>query len=365
VIAIPRTVNAADSAAIRARVDALRAEIAAGAKFEDVARRESADTISGANGGDLGRGTRGRFVPEFERAAYALSAGEVSTPVLTSFGYHLIKVDERKGDTLALRHILVRIQPSDSSAVRVDRLADDLARLAAGSDQPTKLDTAAQRLGLQVSKVVAEEGQPAVSNGRVIPSVSAWAFDGRRPGEISDLFDAEDGYYLARLDSIAPGGEPKFETVRRDVVARMTLERALDRLQPQADQLARAAAQSSLEAAARERNLQVSQTNMFTRGGNVAGLGQLSRATGAAFGLPVGGMSAPVRTDDAIFVMRTDRRSNADRKTWEAQRTAQRQRQLQELRQQIVQQFMQDLRRSAKVEDHRTDINAAARRQAT
>ncbi len=365
VIAIARTVNAADSAAIRARVDALRAEIAAGAKFEDVARRESADTISGANGGDLGRGTRGRFVSEFERAAYALSPGEVSTPVLTPFGYHLIKVDERKGDTLALRHILVRIQPSDSSAVRIDRLADQLASLAAGSDQPTKLDTAAQRLALSVTKVVAEEGEPAVANGRVIPSVSAWAFDGRRPGEISDLFDAEDGYYLARLDSVAPGGDPKFETVRRDVVARMTIERALDRLQPQAEQLARAAAQSSLETAARERNLQVSQTNMFTRGANVPGLGQLSRATGAAVGLPVGGLSAPVRTDDAVFVMRADRRSNADRKTWEAQRTTQRQRQLQELRQQIVQQFMQDLRRSAKVDDHRTDINAAARRQVT
>jgi peptidyl-prolyl cis-trans isomerase D len=365
VVGIPRTVSAGDSAAIRARAAALRAEITAGAKFDDVARRESADTVSGANGGDLGRGTRGRFVPEFERAAYALEAGEVSQPVLTPFGYHLIKVDERKGDTLALRHILVRIQASDSSAVRVDRLADQLASIAAGSDQPARLDSAARQLGLSVTKVVAEEGQPAVSNGRVVPSVSAWAFDGRRPGEISDLFDAEDGYYLARLDSIAPGGEPRFETARRDVVARLTLERALDRLQPQADQLARAAAQSSLETAAGQRQLQVAQTNMFTRGASVPGLGQLSRATGAAFGLPVGSVSAPVRTEDAMFVLRTDRRSNADRKAWEAQRTTQRQRQLQEMRQQVVQQFMQDLRRSANVEDHRTEINAQARRQET
>ncbi len=365
VVAIPRTVNATDSAAIRTRVAALRAEIAAGAKFEEVAQRESADTVSGANGGDLGRGSRGRFVPEFESAAYALEPGEISQPVLTPFGYHLIKVDEKKGDTLAVRHILVRVQPSDSSAVRIDRLADQLANLAAGSDQPAKLDTAARQLGLEVIKVEAEQGQPAVSNGRIVPSVSAWAFDGRRQGEISDLFDGEDGYYLARLDSIAPGGEPKFETSRGDVRMRLTLDRALDRLQPQAEQLARASAQSSLDAAARERQLDVVQTRPFTRGANVPGLGQLSRATGAAFGLPVGAVSAPVRTDDAIFVIRTDRRINADRKAWEAQRTVQRQRQLQEVRQQIVQQFMQDLRRSANVEDHRTEINAAARRQTT
>jgi peptidyl-prolyl cis-trans isomerase D len=365
VVTIPRTVSAADSAAVRDRAAALRAEVTAGATFEDVARRESADTISGANGGDLGRGTRGRFVPEFERAAYALEAGELSQPVLTPFGYHIIKVDEKAGDTIAVRHILVRIQPSDSSAVRIDRLADQLAALAAGSDQPAKLDTAAQRLNLQVVKVVAQEGEPAVWNGRVIPSVSAWAFDGRKKGEISDLFDAEDGYYLARLDSIAPGGEPKFETSRAEVVARLTYERALDRLMLQAEQLAKAAAQSSLEGAARERGLTVAQTGMFARASNVPGLGQLSRATGAAFGLPVGAVSTPIRTDEAVLVMRPDRRVNADRTKWEAQRAAQRQRQLQEQRQQVVQQFMQDLRKSAKVEDHRARINAAARRDAS
>jgi peptidyl-prolyl cis-trans isomerase D len=365
VVAIPRTVSPADSAAVRARAAALRAEIAAGGNFEDVARRESADTVSGANGGDLGRGTRGRFVPEFERAAYALDPGELSQPVLTPFGYHIIRVDEKKGDTLALRHILLRIQPSDSSAVRIDRLADQLASLAAGSDQPAKLDTAARRLNLEVQKVLAQEGEPAVHGGRVIPSVSAWAFGGARKGEISDLFDSEDGYFLARLDSISPGGEPRFEVVRREVVAHLTYERALDRLMSQAQQLSAAAAQSSLEAAARERGLQVAQTPLFTRGSNVPGLGQLTRATGAAFGLPVGAVSAPIRTDEAIYVMRVDRRINADRKAWEAQRTAQRQRQIQELRQQVVQQFMQDLRRSANVEDHRARINAAARRDAT
>ena len=282
--------------------------------------------------------------------------------MLTPFGYHIIKVDDKKGDTLAVRHILIKIQPSDSSAVRVDRLADQLAGLAAGSDQPAKLDTAAQRLGLQVLKVVADQGEPARSSGKVIPSVSAWAFGGPRKGEISDLFDADDGYYLARLDSIAPGGEPKLENVRREVVARLTYERALDRLVPQAQQLSQAAAQSSLEAAARERNLQVTQTPLFTRGASVPALGQLTRATGAAFGLPVGSVSAPIRTDEALFVLRADRRVNADRKAWEAQKTVQRQRQIQEMRQQVVQQFMQDLRKSAKVEDHRNRINAMARR---
>ncbi len=70
--------------------------------------------------------------------------GEVSQPVLTQFGYHLIKVDSRKGDTLTMRHILLRIQQSDSSATRSDRLADSLSRMAAAQESPAKFDSAAK-----------------------------------------------------------------------------------------------------------------------------------------------------------------------------------------------------------------------------
>ena len=85
-----------DTAAARARAARLRDEIEKGAKFEDVAKRESADTVSGAQGGSLGRGGKNRFATEFEKAAYALKVGEVSQPVLTPFGYHLIRVDNTK-----------------------------------------------------------------------------------------------------------------------------------------------------------------------------------------------------------------------------------------------------------------------------
>ncbi|MEO6332216.1 MAG: SurA N-terminal domain-containing protein, partial [Gemmatimonadaceae bacterium] len=118
VMTIPRVISAADSVAVRTKAVALKQAIESGARtFEDAARAESADTVSGANGGDLGRGGRDRFVADFETAAYALTPGRISDPVLTPFGYHLIKVDSRKGDTLSLRHILLRIEQREESAV--------------------------------------------------------------------------------------------------------------------------------------------------------------------------------------------------------------------------------------------------------
>ncbi|MDB4876260.1 MAG: PpiC-type peptidyl-prolyl cis-trans isomerase [Gemmatimonadetes bacterium] len=362
VVTIPRTVTAADSAAARAKVVALREEIVKGAKFEDVAKRESADTVSGRNGGDLGKGGKGRFVPDFEKAAYALGKGELSQPVLTPFGYHLIKVDEKKGDTLSLRHILVRIQASDSSTTRIDKEADVLSRSAGSSDQGKKLDTAAQKLGLKISRAQAFEGQPATMDGKPIPSASAWAFGGAKPGETSELFDDENGYYLVRLDSLHEGGEPKFENVKEEIRGRVAASRQLDKLLPDAQKLASAAATSTLEAAAQQAGKKVEQTPMFSRSSIVPGLGQFNEAVGAAFALPTGAVSAPVKTNDGVYVLRVDKRVLADSAAWVAQKPAQKATRLQQLRQQKIQMFLQDMRKAAKVDDRRKKINAATRR---
>jgi peptidyl-prolyl cis-trans isomerase D len=365
VLEIPRTVSEADTAAARAKAVAFRSEIIGGEKFEDVANRESADTAAGKNGGSLGRGGKNRFVPEFEKAAYALKVGEVSQPVLTPFGFHLIRVDEKKGDTLALRHILVAITAGDSATSRIDRKADSLASLAGGSEDPAKFDAAAKKLALTPIRVVAIEDQPAQAGGRTIPSVSAWAFGGARPGETSDLFDDENGYYIARVDTLHVGSksEPDFESAKADVRARVETQRELDALAKQAADFVAAIGPSGLEAAAAARKLTVQHTPVFTRSTFVPGLGRVNQAIGAAFGLPAGAVSEPIRTDDAVFVLRVDRRVNADSGAWLAQKSTQKQQRLTGMRQQAVQLYMQDLRESAKVDDRRKAINAATRRQ--
>jgi peptidyl-prolyl cis-trans isomerase C len=79
----------------KAKAEALRADIVSGkAKFEDVAKKESDDVESGKQGGELGAFGHGQMVPEFEAAAFTAKAGEVTQPVKTQFGYHIIKVEE-------------------------------------------------------------------------------------------------------------------------------------------------------------------------------------------------------------------------------------------------------------------------------
>ena len=363
IIILPRAVTAADSAAVRARAVALRARILGGEKFEDVARGESADSASAVNGGSLGRGAKGRFVAPFETAAYALKQGEISQPVLTPFGYHIIRVDEKKGDTLALRHILIRIQQSDSAAVRTDRRADSLATIAASTiDQPARFDSAARVLRVPALRAEVIEGNPMTVNGQFIPSVGPWAFQGVKPGETSELFDSEEGYYLARLDSLTPGGTLSLDKAKADIRTFLLRQKKIDLLMPQARNFAKAAAGGSLEQAAQLMNMELAKTKLFTRITGVPELAQYPEAVGAAFTLPLNTVSEPIRAMAGVVVERADNRVPANRAAFEAQKEGLRQRALQQLRQDRVRDYLANLRLVAKIDDNRKKIEASSRR---
>jgi len=362
IIIIPRAVSAADSAAVRAHALALRAKILGGEKFEDVARAESADSASAVNGGSLGKGPKGRFVAPFEAAAYALKTGEISQPVLTQFGYHLIKVDARKGDTLTISHILLRIQQSDSAAAKTDRRADSLARMAASTDQPAKFDLAARALQIPIIRSAVVEGNTLTVNGQYIPSVGPWAFQGAKPGETSELFDAEDGYYLARLDSLTQGGTLSLDQAKQDIRTYLLRQKKVDALLPQARNFAKVAGASSLESAAKLLNMQVVSTKPFTRVTGVPELAQAPEAVGAAFTLPLRTVSEPIRSTAEVVVERVDTRIPASRAVFEAQKATVRAQALQQIRQERVRIFLANLKAVAKIDDKRKQVEASARR---
>lgn len=365
-VSLPRVVGPADSAAALARAEQVRQEVVGGASFADVAKRESADSASAVDGGLLGTNTLEgfNFIPEFTTAARSLATGQISAPVLSPFGYHIIKVDERKGDTLTLRHILIPIHQSDSSAVATDRRADSLANAVANSDRPARFDSVAKSMGLPVTQHTVLQGNSLIVDGRYVPDVSSWAFGGALPGESSDLISSDDGYYVARLDSLEHGGIPALPVVRDAIRAQLAREKKVQLLLPRAKELSASAASSTLESAAQSMGLPLRETEMFTRVSGAPGLGSASKAVGAAFGLPVGAVSAPIATDDAAIVLRVDRRVSADSAAWVAQKPLQRRQVEIGFQRQRVQQFLANLREQANVKDRRAEVRAAGRRGA-
>ena len=365
-IALPRPITAADSAATRQRALALRDEISRGVSFDTVARRESSDSVSAAQGGLLGTVARGAFVPEFDRVAFALRPGEISQPTLSPFGYHLIKVDAKKADSITVRHILLPITQSDSSAQRITTLADSVADVAAAAEDPTRLDTAARRFNLPIARAVATEGEPLTWNGRYVQDLGAWAFRGSRVGDISDIVDAPEAFYLARIDSLEPGGKIGVDDVREEIRRVLVNRKKVDNLEPRARRITNAVVSGkTLEQAAQENGMTVEKAGPFTRVSLVPGIGRLNEAVGAPFGLPVGATSEPVKTEDGAFVLRVDARVNSDRTAWEAQKEQQRQQLLLRMRRQRIQDFVTALRKEANVDDRRHEVQQLTRERAS
>ncbi len=362
-LVVPRTVTAVDSAATRARAEALREEIVAGAKFEDIAARESQDQFTATTGGSLGMRARSTLDPAVATAAFALRVGDVSQPVLASDGYHLLRVDSKKADSVDVRHILLPITQTDSNATRTDRRADSLSIIAASATEVQRFDSASRVLGITPERVQVFEGQPLFTTHGIASGVSAWAFSGVRELETSDLFDTEQAYFLARLDTLIEGGTAPFDDVKEDIRGLLQRRKKAEIMATQARPFAERASASSLETAAQERDLTVTRSESFGRSTFVPGLGRLNAAIGAAFALPIGAISEPIVTDEGVFVLRVDRRTEASRDAFEAQKATQRANAIRVLQEARLREFMEGLREQADIDDRRKELSAAARAQ--
>lgn len=357
-IAVPRTPSAADSAVARAHVARVRAELVGGAKFDDVAKRESSDSGSGQRGGDLGwvKKNDNAFVEPFMRAVRALKPGQLSAPVQSQFGYHLIRIDQAKGDSVKVRHILIPIALQGTHLDEVEARADTLERSAAERTDPTALDSAAKRLGLRVSpEIQVVERQPLAVGENRIPDVSVWAFEAPL-GETSPVIDAPSGYYVFRVDSLTPAGVPPLSQLRARVSGLVRLEKQKQLARVRADSLATALRTATdFSATAKARGFQV-QRFAFTRIRPPSYLAGEPYVVGVAFGLRPGERSGALEGENGYFIVESLSRKQADSTAWAAQKETQRAQFRQAAEQARIQQYMAGVRDRAKIVDRRKDL---------
>jgi len=118
---------------LRAKSEFILAQAQAGADFSDLAKRYSDDPTK-ERGGDLGFFEKGDLLPEFEKEVFSLSPGDMKA-VKTSLGYHVIKVEDKRGESVRARHILIKIEPTEKDSNLVKQKADSLYQLLkAGAD---------------------------------------------------------------------------------------------------------------------------------------------------------------------------------------------------------------------------------------
>jgi peptidyl-prolyl cis-trans isomerase D len=353
-VALPRRTTAADTAAARARADSVRAEIAGGAPFADVARRESSDSVSAARGGDLGEWTRGAMDAAFDSAAFKLPLNTLSQPVLSNFGYHLIEVTSRKGDKAKGRHILIPIEVSGAHRDQLDAQADSLEKLGADKSDPAALDTVARALKLPVGKSgPVQEGTKVQLGNLVVPDAGVWAFTAK-PGQTGPVVETDIAFYVFRLDSLQAAGVPGLDQIRQAVASQARAEKKVEQGRKIAQEyLKRIEAGGTLAAVADSMKLPYQEFGPFSR---VNPPLTNPVVVGTAFGLDDGQHSGLLDTKEGIYLVKVLEHTKADSAAFVKDLDTYRARMISMARQDRVRSYLEALRQAAKVVDDRKKV---------
>jgi peptidyl-prolyl cis-trans isomerase D len=353
-VALPRQPDASDTAAAYQRAAAARQEIVSGAPFAEIARRESTDSASAAKGGDLGTFTRGSMVPAFDAVAFTIPLNTISEPVLTEFGYHLIEITARKGNSATGRHILIPIEITGAHRDMLDAEADSLEELGASRMDPAALDTVARALNLRIGPTgPVQQGTQLQLGLSVVPEAGTWAFQAKL-GEISPIVETPTAFFLFRLDSVAPEGIPAFEAIRAAVTISAMQDKKVGMAQALAqDYLKRVREGSTMAQAAAALNLPYRELGPFTRLETPVPNPVL---TGAMFSLPIGRLSGVLDTDDGLYVVKVVERTPADSAAFLKGLDQYRTDAIRRARQDRARYFLEGLQSQAKIVDKRAGL---------
>lgn len=271
-VQLDQDADAETEESVKKRIEDLRSRIEGGASFPDIASQSSEDSGSASMGGGLGEVERGDMVPSFEEAAFSLKEGELSQPVRSQFGFHLIEVTAiHGGETQPFGQVREQLQGELAEERVNNRFFEQSRRLdELVYEWPDSLEEAADALGLEVqstgrfSRDGADEGigsHEAVVNA----AFSEPVLSARQNSELLQL--ADDHYVVIRVAKHQPSEPLAFEEVADDIRDQLRHQRAAEAAHERAAELFTRlqSGEAPDELAASEDDLEVQQAGFVSR----------------------------------------------------------------------------------------------------
>ena len=345
---------------VQTQAEAIVAEARGGADFAELARQYSEDDGTKELGGDLGPISPGQMVPEFEGAAYALDQGEISDPVSSMFGVHIIKATEKTGGTTQplneVRESIVDLLKQESADARASALAE---AMAAEITTAADMDDAARRRGLepQVTGFVSP-GEPILGLG-FSSEVTARAFQ-LGQGQVAGPIQTPTGPAFVTVVGIQDPSIPPLEEVearvRDDVIRKKAFAAAQARAAEVATLLQTA---DDFTQAAETEELEVSTSDAIARGAAVPGVGLNAAVEAVAFSLAAGQTSDPVLTGNSAVILHVHERQEATAADFQATRETLRNDMIAEQQGQFYAAYLENVKARIRI-DVRLDVFAQA-----
>jgi peptidyl-prolyl cis-trans isomerase D len=279
----------------KAKAEGILKQLNGGADFAALAKKSSDDPGSAENGGSLGWIQRGRTVPEFEQAAFGATKGQLVGPVQSSFGFHIIRVDDKRQARLrSLDEVRAEIEP----IVRREKAQGELDRLARTLEAHSRtagMEKAAADRGLQITNsefFSRTDSLPGIGNSQDFMNA---VFD-QKPNSPPQAVHTDQGYAIVQTTDMKPASTPTFEQARAQLENQFRAQRAQQLLTQKTQQLSdRARAEHSLRKAAKEVGATVKTSDFVTAQQQVPEVGSMSDAASVAFSMKPGEISGPLR----------------------------------------------------------------------
>lgn len=310
-----------DAAEVEARAASLAARARGGEDFAALAREFSEDEGTAGNGGDLGTFGRGRMVPEFEAAAFAMAPGEISDPVESAFGFHVILVTEADEEVTEpfeeVRESIANILKQERASSRARSLAQ---AIAAEVTTPDDLDRAAAARGYEVQESgFAAPGEPILGLG-LAREVSDSAFR-MEPGEVAGPIPSPSGPAFVTVVATQDPYVPPLDEVRDDVREDVIRKKALTMAQERAAEAARALREADdFVAAAEAADYAIGSSDLVARGAPLPEVGISAAVEAVAFEMDPGAVSEPIEAGNTVAVVRLAEREAASATDLDEQR---------------------------------------------
>lgn len=322
-----------EEAAVQKQAEDILKQVKAGADFAALAKKYSEDEVSKPTGGDLDYFGRGRMVPEFENAAFGMQPGQISDLVKTQYGFHIIKVvDKKPGTTRSLDEVRQQIteqlqfqkaqQAVQAQARTVDEQIDD----------PSDLDRVAKANGYTVQESDLFAREDPIAGLGVAPAVSQEAFE-LKDGVVSGALTSPRGSVFITVTGKSDPYVPKLDEVKEKVREDAIRARATELSRQRGAEIATTLrAARNFAAAAKAQGLEAKDTDLVARGAALPDIGASPEIDKMAFTLPLGAVSDPIVTGNGTVIVRvaerdevTDDEYNEGRDAFRAQLLSERQ----------------------------------------
>jgi len=352
----------------RKKAEDVLKQLKAGGNFADLARKYSEDPGSGKNGGSLGWIGRGRTVPEFEKAAFSLAKGSTSDLVQSSYGFHIIRVDDQQSAHVkTLDEVKDQIEESIKQQKAAQAAANQVNALLAQA-RTAGLEKAAAAKGLNVVStdfVSRTDSLPGIGNS---PQFMGAVF-GQAEKSPPDQVQLPQGYAIFEVTAIKPPATPTFDEIRSRVESEFKNERVAALLTQKTQELSdRAKAEHDLKKAAKEAGAAIKSSDFVLPDSQVPDIGSMTGAAAAAFALKPGEISSPINNGNTGVVLQILDRQQPNAQDFDAQKDQIRDSLTQAKEQEMFIVFLTNLRtqmeKSGKIKINQEEMKSLTRSQA-